>query len=178
VPAKNDSSPVGVIFSITWLPLSATYTFPARSTAMPFGLATLELVAAPAAGGPMLPVPAKIDSTPPGVTFSISFGPVSAMYTSPELSTATPAGYHRAELVAVPGVGAPLVPRPATTDKSPPGVGPADATPAPARPPVSSTAAASPPATARRHPVRARRSGPGLNLGDDGDGWASAHSSL
>ena len=53
------------------------------------------------------------------MTFSTSLLWVSAMYTLPAESTATPSGVLSSELVAGPRVGAPAVPLPAITDRIP-----------------------------------------------------------
>jgi hypothetical protein len=49
------------------------YRFPLPSTATPTGVDKCELVAAPGVGVPLTPLPATIDSVPPGVTFSTTW---------------------------------------------------------------------------------------------------------
>jgi hypothetical protein len=93
------------------------YTLPDASTATPRGPCNFELVAVPAVGAPALPVPAKIESVPDGVTFSMTLLLVSAMYKLPDASTATSTGLWNAELVAGPAVGVPDEPDPATIDR-------------------------------------------------------------
>src|SRR5579875_1838457 len=118
-----DRVPEGVTSSTTLLLVSPMYTLPELSTATPVGQYRSELVAGPGVGEPRRPSPAMIDRVPEGVTFSISSFCVSAMYTLPELSTATLSGLSRSELVAGPGVGAPPGPTiPAKMDRVPEGV--------------------------------------------------------
>ena len=95
------------------------YTFPELSTRHPVGGAELELVAGPGWGRRLVAGPGEDRQRPGGVTFSTMLLPWSAMYTFPELSTATPAGALNFELVAGPGVGAPAVPVPAMIDRVP-----------------------------------------------------------
>ena len=92
LPARVVTTPAGVTFRIVWLSVSATYTLPALSTATPLGIAEPR-GAARAIGTAGVPgLPARVVTTPAGVTFRIVWLSVSATYTLPALSTATPEG--------------------------------------------------------------------------------------
>ena len=79
VPAKIDNVPPAVTISTSALAASAMKTLPELSTATPCGSPSADDVAAPGVGAPVVPIPAKIDSVPPAVTFSTSKLVVSAM---------------------------------------------------------------------------------------------------
>ena len=74
-----------------WLLVSATYTFPAESTATPRGALNEATVLLPVAN-PADPLPANVVTTPPGVIFLMRWLLVSATYTFPAESKATPQG--------------------------------------------------------------------------------------
>src|SRR5687768_16875005 len=77
-------------------PVSAMYTVPAASTATSLGDDRLTVVAAPVVGQPVVaPPPATRVTLPAGSTLRMQAAPVSAMYTLPAESTATPRGAFR-----------------------------------------------------------------------------------
>ena len=79
VPATTDKVPSGAILSIRLLVESVMNTLPVESTAMPFSVPRLELVAGPGVGRPEVPVPANTDRVPPVVTLRTLVAPDSAM---------------------------------------------------------------------------------------------------
>jgi len=93
VPATVVMAPSGETMRIRPLPLSAMYTFPERSTFTSDGL----LSSAAAAGPPSpekqqlkSPFPTTVSMIPSVVTFRMRALPLSAMYTFPWPSSATP----------------------------------------------------------------------------------------
>ena len=91
-PASVLTTPPGAIFRIVWLPVSATYTLPALSTATPCGWLKSAALPVPSAL-PLTPAnPASVLTTPAGVIIRIVWFQVSATYTLVALSTATPEG--------------------------------------------------------------------------------------
>ena len=83
------------------LPVSATYTLPALSTATPQDSRTARRC--PCRPRCRLPAtPASVVTTPAGVTFRIVLLQVSATYTLPALSTATPSGWQNRAALPVP----------------------------------------------------------------------------
>ena len=90
-PAKVLTNPPGVILRILLPPVSATYTFPESSTAIPDGALNLAKMPCPSAM-PEAVEPANVLTNPPAVIFRISLFPTSATYILPDLSTAIPDG--------------------------------------------------------------------------------------
>ena len=89
LPANVVTTPAEVILRTQLFPPSATYTFPSESSITPRGNLKLALAPVPSAniGDPL---PAKVVTTPKGVILRITWLPVSATYTFPDESIATP----------------------------------------------------------------------------------------
>src|SRR5258706_7873486 len=68
-PERVTTPPAGVMRRIVLLPVSATYTVPAASTARPDGYLNLAAEPAPSALPITMVEPAKVDTIPSGVIF-------------------------------------------------------------------------------------------------------------
>ena len=75
-----------------WLFVSATIMLPLGSTATPEGPLNKAPVPVPSANPPFHPLPASVDTTPPGVTLRMRWLSRSATKTLPLRSKATPKG--------------------------------------------------------------------------------------
>ena len=100
-PARVVTFPVGVILRMRLLPVSATYTVPFPSTAAPEGERKLASVPFPSEKE-ALPLPASVVTFPLGVILRMRLFPVSATYTVPFPSTATPEGQRKLASVPFP----------------------------------------------------------------------------
>ena len=122
VPASVVTTAAVVILRIVLFDESATYTLPTLSTATPYGASKLAAAPVPSALPTTPSVPASVVTTPAGVTWRMASLSLSATYTFPALSTATPSG--RSKLAAGPVASAlPTTPAvPASVVTTPAGV--------------------------------------------------------
>jgi hypothetical protein len=86
-PASGATSPPGVTMRTAWFPVSLKKMAPPAPTATPWGKFKREAVA-PAFVRPGAPVPARVDTTPPGVTARSRWLKESATTNDPLGSTA------------------------------------------------------------------------------------------
>ena len=120
LPAKVVTTPAGVIFRSTLLPLSATYTFPNGSVPTPKGPLNEAAVPVPLVN-PETPLPAKVVTTPAGVILRIRLFPKSDTYKLPAASVSIPVGLLNEAAVPVP-LALPETPLPAKVVTTPAGV--------------------------------------------------------
>src|SRR5512142_937758 len=112
-PARVVTTPSGVILRLVALPVSATYTFPATSTARPPGWLNRAFVPVPS-WVPTAPVdPANVLTMPAGVIFRMVLSDESATKRLPALSAAMPTGYWRSPAPLTVSATASLVTEPA-----------------------------------------------------------------
>src|ERR1019366_7246980 len=93
LPATVEIVPLTETFRTRLPPNSVTYRLPAASKAKPNGAFNCALAAAPPSPvDPAVPVPAKVVIVPVDATLRTRLLALSAIYTFPSLSTATPSG--------------------------------------------------------------------------------------
>ena len=122
VPASVLTAPAGVILRMVKLIWSATYTAPAASTATPMGTLKRAAAPVPSALPPLPAVPASVVTTPAGVILRMVELFVSATYTAPAASTATPNGLLKRAPAPVPSALPLLAAVPASVLTTPAGV--------------------------------------------------------
>ena len=120
LPAKVVTTPSAVILRILGLPTSDTYILFNASIVMPWGKLKLAKISTESFD-PCKPLPAKVVTTPLGVILRILWLPISATYTLPKASTASPLGLLKLAATPVPFV-EPLTPLPAKVVTIPVGV--------------------------------------------------------
>ena len=81
LPAKVVTTPSGVIFLMRWFAVSATNTLPLESTPTPRGKKNVAAIPVPSAEP--IELPARVVTTPSGVTFLMRLFPLSATYKLP-----------------------------------------------------------------------------------------------
>ena len=83
LPATVDTTPPGVINRTTGLLLRTTstaYTLHAASSVALYSLVKLALVSVPSTYGPVAPVPANVETFPPGVTTRTAYGSATMIF--------------------------------------------------------------------------------------------------
>ncbi|MBK9966355.1 MAG: hypothetical protein IPP07_16250 [Holophagales bacterium] len=121
-PLSVVTTPCGVTRRITSFPESATYAFPAPSTATPVGDENLAWLPAPSSD-PLRPgFPARVVTTPSGVIRRSVWPWMSVTKTLPPASTATPSGPVNRAALPMPSSPPEAPARPARVETSPAGV--------------------------------------------------------
>ena len=120
LPANVVTTPPAAILRMRLFPESPMKTFPAVSTATPRGALKEAPVPVPSANAAD-PLPARVLTTPPGVTLRMRLLAESATNTLPMESVDTPQQLPNEALVPAPSAKA-AVPLPASVDTTPPGV--------------------------------------------------------